>query len=83
MTRPQLPTVELLTPAEVADMFNVVPRTITRWAREGRLPGVKTLGGQWRFYAGLCRRIKTFMIAKCGWLSVEDRVRWLVAEGLL
>ena len=85
MTHPSLATVvpELLTPAEVAAMFCVTVRTVAKYAREGRLPAIKTAGGRWRFYAGLCRRIKTFMIAKCGSLTVEARVRWLQEEGLL
>ena len=27
----------LLTPGEVAEMFRVDPRTVTRWARDGRI----------------------------------------------
>jgi excisionase family DNA binding protein len=39
----------LLTPAEVATMFRVVPRTVTRWARTGKLTYIKTLGGHRRY----------------------------------
>ena len=39
----------LLTPAEVAAMFRVDPKTVTRWARDGRLTAVRTLGGHRRF----------------------------------
>lgn len=41
--------VELLTPREVAEMFRVDPKTVTRWAAAGRLPCVRTPGGQHRF----------------------------------
>ncbi|GAA1683951.1 BldC family transcriptional regulator [Fodinicola feengrottensis] len=39
----------LLTPAEVAVLFRVDPRTVRRWAIAGRLPSVRTLGGHHRF----------------------------------
>ena len=47
---PALPEPErLLTPAEVATMFRVDPKTVTRWARDGRLTAVRTLGGHRRY----------------------------------
>jgi excisionase family DNA binding protein len=42
---------KLLTPAEVAAMFRVDPKTVSRWARAGKLPALKTLGGHRRFRA--------------------------------
>ena len=39
----------LLTPAEVAAMFRVDPKTVTRWARDGRLTAIRTLGGHRRY----------------------------------
>lgn len=39
----------LLTPAEVAAMFRVDPKTVTRWARDGRLASIRTLGGHRRY----------------------------------
>lgn len=39
----------LLTPAEVADMFRVDPKTVTRWAKAGKLTSVRTLGGHRRY----------------------------------
>ena len=41
----------LLTPAEVAAMFRVDPKTVTRWAKAGRLDSVRTLGGHRRYWA--------------------------------
>jgi excisionase family DNA binding protein len=32
-------------------MLGVTPNTVSRWAREGRLPSVLTLGGHRRFEA--------------------------------
>ena len=46
---------ELLTPAEVAVMFRVNPKTVTRWARAGKISAVRTLGGHRRFRAGEVR----------------------------
>ncbi len=40
---------DLLTPAEVADRFRVDRRTVVRWATEGKLASVRTLGGHRRF----------------------------------
>ena len=35
----------LLTPAEVAALFRVDPKTVTRWAKAGKLSSIRTLGG--------------------------------------
>ncbi|WUH98611.1 BldC family transcriptional regulator [Spirillospora sp. NBC_00431] len=44
------PRVEpLLTPAEVASMFRVDPKTVTRWAKAGLLTSIRTLGGHRRY----------------------------------
>jgi excisionase family DNA binding protein len=47
--KPLPDTERLLTPAEVAAMFRVDPKTVTRWARDGRLTAVRTLGGHRRY----------------------------------
>ncbi|MEV1245181.1 BldC family transcriptional regulator [Nonomuraea sp. NPDC049750] len=39
----------LLTPAEVANMFRVDPKTVTRWAKAGKLASIRTLGGHRRY----------------------------------
>ena len=39
----------LLTPAEVASLFRVDPKTVTRWANAGKITTVRTLGGHRRF----------------------------------
>lgn len=41
----------LLTPSEVAEMFRVDPKTVTRWAKAGKLSSIRTLGGHRRFRA--------------------------------
>jgi excisionase family DNA binding protein len=40
----------LLTPAEVADLFRVDPKTVTRWAKAGKISAIKTVGGHRRYY---------------------------------
>jgi excisionase family DNA binding protein len=41
----------LLTPSEVAELFGVDPKTITRWDKAGKLPaGIRTLGGHRRWH---------------------------------
>ncbi len=42
---------ELLTPAEVAALFRVDPKTVTRWAISGKLTSLRTLGGHRRYRA--------------------------------
>ncbi|MGH2678146.1 MAG: helix-turn-helix domain-containing protein, partial [Actinomycetota bacterium] len=36
---------EYLKTAEVADILHVSPKTVTRWAKDGKLPHSRTLGG--------------------------------------
>lgn len=48
---------ELLTPGEVAKMFRVDPKTVTRWAKAGRLSSIRTLGGHRRYRAAEVRRL--------------------------
>ena len=40
----------LLTPSEVAALFRVDPKTVTRWAKSGKLSSIRTLGGHRRYY---------------------------------
>ena len=44
-------TPNLLSPGEVAQLFRVDPKTVTRWAKAGKLSPVKTLGGHRRYHA--------------------------------
>lgn len=48
---------ELLTPGEVAKLFRVDPKTVTRWAKAGKLSSVRTLGGHRRYRASEVRRL--------------------------
>ena len=42
-------TERLLTPGEVASLFRVDPKTVTRWASAGRIGSIRTPGGHRRF----------------------------------
>lgn len=48
---------ELMSRSEVAARFGVAPQTVTRWANEGILPSVRTLGGQRRYPADEVERL--------------------------
>lgn len=47
----------LLTPAEVAAMFRVDPKTVTRWAKAGKLSSIRTLGGHRRYLESEVRQL--------------------------
>ena len=47
----------LLTPAEVATLFRVDPKTVTRWAKAGKLSSIRTLGGHRRYWETEVRRL--------------------------
>lgn len=41
---------DLMTPGEVAVMFRVDPKTVTRWCQMGRISSIRTPGGHRRFF---------------------------------
>ena len=47
--RPAPSTATFLYPAEVAALLHVSPKTISRWAKNGKLPFLRTLGGHRRY----------------------------------
>lgn len=50
-------TDRLLTPGEVADLFRVDPKTVTRWAKAGKLTSIRTLGGHRRYRESEVRKL--------------------------
>ena len=52
---PELP--QYLRAAEVAAILQVSPKTVSRWAKEGKLPFLKTLGGHRRYPAAEIRQL--------------------------
>ncbi len=57
---------DLLRTSDVAALFQVSTRTVSEWARLGRVPCMRTPGGQWRFPAGPIRRL----------VSQAEQPRW-------
>ena len=53
--------VRFLTRTEVARVLGVSPNTVSRWAREGRLPCQMTLGGHRRFDRAVVEEIRRRM----------------------
>jgi excisionase family DNA binding protein len=49
----------LLTPSEVAGLFRVDPKTVTRWAKAGKLSSIRTLGGHRRYRESEVRGLLT------------------------
>ena len=49
---------EFLSRSEVSKLLGVSPNTVTRWAREGRLPSQVTLGGHHRFDRELVQQLR-------------------------
>jgi excisionase family DNA binding protein len=49
MDKTQAERGRLLTPGEVAMLFRVDPKTVTRWAAAGRISSIRTPGGHRRF----------------------------------
>ena len=47
----------LLTPAEVAALFRVDPKTVTRWAKSGKISSIRTLGGHRRYRESEVRQL--------------------------
>jgi hypothetical protein len=66
-SRARYPAEQLLLPADVAALFHVTPRTVTRWARAGKLTTIYTAGGHRRY------RLSEVLAIRRG--VVEDQVR--------
>ena len=48
-TRPWPDAESFLHTSQVADILHVSPKMIARWAKDGRLPSQRTLGGRRRY----------------------------------
>ena len=63
----------LLTPGEVAALFRVDPKTVTRWAAAGRISSIRTPGGHRRFRES---EVKALLAAGEGELGfAQDHIR--------
>ena len=58
--------------AEVAAMFRVDPKTVTRWAKAGKLSSIRTLGGHRRYRESEVRALLTGMVPEQRQAAEED-----------
>ncbi|HLI57166.1 MAG TPA: helix-turn-helix domain-containing protein [Actinomycetota bacterium] len=61
---------EYLLAAQVGRVLHVSPKTVSRWAKEGKLPYVRTLGGHRRFPAAPIRELAGRLASES--MSVDD-----------
>jgi excisionase family DNA binding protein len=64
--RPAPSTATFLYPGEVAALLHVSPKTISRWAKDGKLPIQLTLGGHRRFPEREIRELAARLVGECG-----------------
>jgi excisionase family DNA binding protein len=60
--RPAPSTASFLRSADVAAILQVSPKTVARWAQQGRLPCQRTLGGHRRYPEPAIRELATSLI---------------------
>jgi excisionase family DNA binding protein len=65
----------LLTPGEVATLFRVDPKTVTRWAAAGRIGSIRTPGGHRRFRESEVRALLRGELAGEGAESVDAPIQ--------
>ena len=70
MSQPQ-PTERLLTPGEVAALFRVDPKTVTRWASAGRIGSIRTPGGHRRFRETEVRALLASLTTPAPWIALR------------
>ncbi|GAC1364785.1 MAG: hypothetical protein NVSMB32_07680 [Actinomycetota bacterium] len=61
---------EYLLAAQVARLLHVSPKTVSRWAKEGKLPYVRTLGGHRRFPGAPIRELAERLASES--MSIEE-----------
>lgn len=66
---------EYLLAAEVGRLLRVSPKTVSRWAKEGKLPFSRTLGGHRRFPAAAIHALGLGLESES--LSVDEIMRRL------
>lgn len=71
MDTPRRSEREYLRAAEAAAYLNVSPKTVSRWAKEGKVPHIVTLGGHRRFPKAEIERLAARL--RAGELPPEER----------
>ncbi|MDO5700188.1 MAG: BldC family transcriptional regulator [Bowdeniella nasicola] len=66
----QVATEAMLTPGEVAQLFRVQPKTVARWADDGKIAVARTLGGHRRFRVSDVERL----MRRLGTLGEDERL---------
>ena len=61
---------EYLLAAQVARLLHVSPKTVSRWAKEGKLPYVRPLGGHRRFPGAPIRELAERLASES--MSIEE-----------
>jgi len=61
-TRPMPDAEPFLFTSQVADLLHVSPKTIARWAKQGRLPHQRTLGGHRRYPEQAIRELAASLV---------------------
>jgi excisionase family DNA binding protein len=62
--RPAPSTATFLYPGEVAALLHVSPKTISRWAKDGKLPFLRTLGGHRRYPEHAIRELAASLVGE-------------------
>jgi excisionase family DNA binding protein len=64
---------DLWSSAEVAALFGVDPKTVTRWAEAGKLSSIRTVGGHRRFRSNEVRELfDNGVFASGEWAGIVD-----------
>ena len=72
---------EYLLAAEVGSLLHVSPKTVSRWAKEGKLPYARTLGGHRRFPGAHIREIADRLSASTESVSIDEVLSRTLGQG--
>jgi excisionase family DNA binding protein len=64
--RPASSTATHLRTSQVADLLHVSPKTVSRWAKGGKLPFQRTLGGHRRYPEREIRELAATLVGEGG-----------------
>ena len=64
--RPAPRVASFMRSAQVAAILQVSPKTVARWAQQGRLPCQRTLGGHRRYPEAAIRELAASLVAEVG-----------------